>query len=266
MARTLLVPLWARAEESRRADGLLRDRKAEEIVAAVDFDFDVLRGASASQLGCSVRGALVDAWVREFLVAHPDGTVVELGVGLNSRHERLDNGRARWIELDLPEVIALRERFFALHARRAVVSASITDAGVFDALRDRVEGPCIVVSEGVLVYLDRAEVRAVFSRLRAALPGASFVFDAMTAPVVRLQGAHDAMRHFDARFTWCVTHAQEVESFAAGVRVERSHSFYDLLYAHPRRLPRWMRVAGPVVSRAWPAVRRCYTINLARLG
>lgn len=266
VARTLLVPLWARAEESRRADCLLRDPKAEEIVAALDYDFGVLREASASQLGCSVRGALVDAWVGEFLTAHPDGTVVELGVGLNSRHERLDNGRARWVELDLPEVTALRERFFAPHARRAVVAASITDARAFEALRDRVDGPCIVVSEGVLVYLDRAEVRAVFSRLRDALPGAAFVFDAMTAPVVRLQGAHDAMRHFDARFTWAVSHAREVETFAADVRVERSHSFYDLLYAHPRRLPRWMRVAGPVVSRAWPAVRHCYTINLARVG
>ncbi len=266
VARTLLVPLWARAEETRRADGVLRDPHADAIVRALDFDFALLREAQASQLGCCVRAALVDGWVRDFLTAHPAGTVIELGVGLNSRSERLDNGTARWIELDLPDVTALRARFFAPHERRTLVAASITDRASLDALRAHAAGPCMVVSEGVLVYLDAPSVRGVFEGLRAALPGASFVFDAMTPPVLRFQGAHDAMRHFEARFTWSVSHPRDVERFADGVSLERTHSFYDLLYAHPHRLPRWMRAAGPVVSRAWPAVRGCYTINLARLG
>lgn len=266
VARTLLVPLWARAAESRRDARLLDDPKAVSIAASLDFDFDVLRNAQASQLGCCVRAALVDAWVRDFLARHPEGTVVELGVGLNSRFERLDNARARWIEVDLPEVAALRARFFEAHPRRRLVGASITDREAVDALRGASSAPCLVVSEGVLVYLRGDEVQTLFARLRAALPGAAFVFDAMTAPVVRLQGAHDAMRHFDARFTWALSSPRDVERFADGVSVERTQSFYELLYAHPRRLPRWMRVAGPVVSRAWPGVRGCYTINLARLG
>ncbi len=266
VARTLLVPLWARAEETRRADGVLHDPKAVEIVAAIDFDFTVLREAQASQLGCCVRAALVDAWVREFLAQHPSGTVIELGVGLNSRHERLDNGRAHWVELDLPEVIALREHFFAPGARRTLVAGSITDAATLDALHTHSDRPCLVVSEGVLVYLDEPAARAVFARLHAALPGAAFVFDAMTPAVLRFQGSHDAMRHFDARFTWSVADPRDIEAFAPGITLERSQSFYDLLYAHPERLPRWMRAAGPVVSRAWPAVRHCYTINLARFG
>jgi O-methyltransferase involved in polyketide biosynthesis len=266
VARTLLVPLWARAAETRRPDGVLRDPKAAEILDAIDFDFTALRGARASQLGCCVRAALVDAWVRDFLARHPTGTVIELGVGLNSRRERLDNGLAHWVELDLPEVTALRERFFAPAARRALVAGSITDAGTLDALRAHADRPCLVVSEGVLVYLDEPEVRAVFARLQAALPGAALAFDAMTPAVLRFQGGHDAMRHFDARFTWSVADPRDVEAFAPGIALERSHSFYDLLYAHPKRLPLWMRASGPVVSLAWPAVRHCYTINLARFG
>jgi len=266
VARTLLVPLWARAEETLRPDALLRDPAAVEIVRALDFDFGVLRGARASQLGCCVRAALVDAWARDFLARHPDGTLIELGAGLNSRRERVDNGRARHVALDLPEVVALRDRFFPPAARSTTVAASLTDGAAFDALRPYADGPCLVVSEGVLVYLDEADVRQVFARLRVALPGASLVFDAMTAPVVRLQGAHDAMRHFDARFVWKVGDPRDVESFAPGVTLLRSESFYDLLYAHPGRLPRWMHAAGPLVARAWPALRRCYTVNLARLG
>jgi len=266
VALTLMVPLWARAEESRRPDGVLHDPMAGEMVKRIDFDFAQLREAQASQLGCCVRGALVDGWVRDFLDAHPEGTVVELGVGLNSRSVRLDNGRARWIDVDLPEVIALRRHFFADDARRTMVAASITEAGLYDTLRAAVTGPVLVLSEGVLVYLEALQVRAVVGRLREALPGCQLVFDAMTAPVLWFQGGHDAMRHFTARFTWSVHDPSAVEGYARGVRVERSQSFYDLLYAHPHRLPRWMRVTGPTVSRLWPAVRGSYTINLARLG
>ena len=266
VSQTLLVPLWARAEESRRHDGVLRDPKAEAVIRALDVDLDALREARASQLGCCVRSVLIDTWVREFLHAHPEGTVVELGVGLNSRFERTDNGRARWIELDLPEVIALRRRFFEAHPRRDVVAASLTDAGWLGDLRERVRAPSLFVAEGVMVYLQREEVRALFARLRDAAPGAGFVFDAMTRPVLRFQSAHDAMRHFEARFTWSVDDPREVESFAPDVRIERTESFYDMLYAHPRRLPAWMRLAGPLVARVWPPVRRTYTINLARLG
>jgi O-methyltransferase involved in polyketide biosynthesis len=265
VARTLLVPLWARAEETRRADGVLRDPSAVAIVGALDFDFAVLRDAQASQLGCCVRAALIDGWARDFLARHPDGTVIELGAGLNSRPARIDNGRARHVALDLPEVVALRRRFFTDDDRRTTLAASLTEQSAFDALRPYAAGPCLVLSEGVLVYLDEPEVRRVFARLRAALPGATFVFDAMTEPVVRLQGAHDAMRHFDARFVWALADPKAIASFAPGVTLEGSQSFYDLLYAHPHRLPRWMRAAGPVVARAWPAVRDCYTIQRVRL-
>ncbi|MEU0577340.1 hypothetical protein ABZ465_08575 [Streptomyces griseoincarnatus] len=47
----------------------------------------------------------------DFLSAHPDATVVEIGTGPNTRHERVDNGRSRWHELDLPGVIDLRRHF-----------------------------------------------------------------------------------------------------------------------------------------------------------
>lgn len=266
VARTLLVPLWARAEESRRARPVMVDPKAAAIVRALDVDLSALEAARASQLGCCVRGALVDQWVRDFLRAHPDGTVIELGVGLNSRQERLDNGRARWIELDLSEVMSLRERFFAAHPRRVALSGSLTERDCIEALRDAVRGPCMAVSEGVLVYLREHEVRTLMTRLRAALPGSLLVIDTMTRPVIQLQGAHDAMRHFEARFTWGVGDPREVEGYAPGLRIERSESFYELLYAHPGRLPRWMRVAGPPLAALWPGVRWCYAMHQLRLG
>jgi O-methyltransferase involved in polyketide biosynthesis len=35
-----------------------------------------------------LRTAIFDMWVRSFVAAHPNGTVVEIGTGLNTRFER----------------------------------------------------------------------------------------------------------------------------------------------------------------------------------
>ena len=80
------------------------DPKAVEIVDSIDWDFQRI-AQPRRMAGCVLRGALFDVWVREFRQRHPDGTVVEIGAGLNTRFERLDNGRVHWFDLDLPDMI-----------------------------------------------------------------------------------------------------------------------------------------------------------------
>lgn len=91
---TLLVPLYGRAVESRKPKPALRDDKATQIVGAIDYDFarfDEL----PSLLGTVLRTSLLDRWNAAFLAEYPTGTVVELGTGLNTRFERVDNGLGR---------------------------------------------------------------------------------------------------------------------------------------------------------------------------
>lgn len=121
VARTMMIPLWARAAEMRKTSPLVQDARALEICEDLDFDFDTFRNAWGTQVGCVLRGLLYDRWVTEFLTLHPDGTVVELGAGLTTRFERLDNGRAHFVDLDLPDAIALRRRYVTPSKRRMFV-------------------------------------------------------------------------------------------------------------------------------------------------
>ena len=122
---TLLMPLWARALEAQHPTPLIRDRKAVEIVESLDFDFDLFRQKSVPQADYCVRASVIDQLVQEFLSQHPCGTVVEFGVGLDTRFDRLDNGTVTWIELDLPHVIDLREQFFEATDRRIIMRGSL---------------------------------------------------------------------------------------------------------------------------------------------
>ena len=61
---------------------------------------------------------MFDRYVEDFLATHPRGTVVEIGCGLDTGFDRVDDGRVRWFDLDLPDAVALRWRFFDDEPRR----------------------------------------------------------------------------------------------------------------------------------------------------
>lgn len=265
--KTLLVPLWARAREARRPFPILEDPLAEKILERIDFDPTILdEEATASQIGCCVRGALVDRWVREFLTKHPRGTVIEAGCGLNSRFERADNGEATWVSFDLPDVIALRRQLLPQRPRSTEMASSILDPSWIEQVRRHAPPPWFVASEGVLMYLPPEQVQGAVRRIAEGLPGGWFAFDVMTPIVLRLQALHDAMRHFEAPFVGSVSDPAEIASWSPAIRLLYSESFYELLFAQQHRLPPWMRRVGPVVERFWPRIHRVYTINLARFA
>ena len=119
---TLFITLAARARETQRKHPVLRDPRAVELLQSIDYD-TAKYGRSAGGFVTVLRTAIIDFWVREFLSAHPAATVVELGTGLNTRFERVDNGQVHWFDLDLPDTIELRRNFFADTGRRRMECA-----------------------------------------------------------------------------------------------------------------------------------------------
>jgi O-methyltransferase involved in polyketide biosynthesis len=62
-----------------------------------------------------------------FLGEHPAGVVVDIGCGLDTRFERLDNGQLEWVGLDLPDVIALRKQLLPEMPRTRLIACSALD-------------------------------------------------------------------------------------------------------------------------------------------
>lgn len=224
---TLLIPLLGRANETRKARGMLSDPRAVEIVDQLDYDFDKWRNAP-SLLGASVRTLMFDNFVTEFLDANPAGTVVELGCGLNTRFDRVDNGSVRWFDLDLPDVIALRRRFFDDTPRCTMLAASVADSDWMSQVL-ATGGPWMFVSEAVLPYLDEADVRRTFEQLASTFPEASIATDTTDTAMVAGQASHDAMQHLprESWFRWECDDPAAIESWVPSLRLDRSLTFAD---------------------------------------
>ena len=94
VAETLLIPLYMRAKESRRDNPILYDKAAERLADSLEYDYSQFDGAKLSEVGCVVRGWYFDRAVRRFIEAHSCPVVVNVGCGLDTRFQRIGDGKA----------------------------------------------------------------------------------------------------------------------------------------------------------------------------
>jgi O-methyltransferase involved in polyketide biosynthesis len=259
---TLLVPLYGRATFTRQGSDLIDDPKAVEMVEAIDYDFSRFDG-SMSLPGSVLRTRIFDRWVVRWLEANPTGTVVEIGAGLNTRFERLDNGAARWFELDLPEVVALRRRFFDDTDRRTTVAASVTDDTWHDTV-NATGGPWFFAAEAVLIYLEPAAVAAALAAIGRRFPGSPVALDTWGTWMEDNQDQNDAITQFQTRFTWFCDNLGELDLGDVGLTVLDSFNFVDAPSEILDLLPPALRDALPAL--ADDPQMKAYRQNLVTVG
>jgi O-methyltransferase involved in polyketide biosynthesis len=169
----MLLALHNRAEEAKRPDGILTDPDSVRIYETIDYDFVHRFGISEGSL--AARAAETDQVLRHWLAGHPDGFVVSLGEGLETQVRRVDNGRMRWLSVDLPEAIRLRERFIPPTDRFRHLAANVLDSAWMDAV-DPSSG-VFIVAQGLFMYLEPKAVRRLLVDIVERFLGAEMVFD-----------------------------------------------------------------------------------------
>ena len=156
---TLIIPLFGRLICSEHYPELFFDPSAKRICSMLDYDFSEKRRLMESQAG--LFGALEVAqrqydlmWeVRDYLKAHPKAAVVNLGCGLDDTFSQVDNGRCLGYNLDMPDVIAVRDE------------------------RIDVSGGAVFFASGVFYYFETEAVKALFRAMAERFPGAVLAFD-----------------------------------------------------------------------------------------
>jgi len=170
VAETLLIPLYFRAIESQRHDALIRDEKAVALINKIHYDFSQFKFEEHDEVGLVLRTREFDRFARDFLARFPEAAVVHIGCGLDTRFNRVDNGKVEWYDLDLPEVINLRRRLIGGEADRYhLLSCSMFDRSWLEAVS--VQRPFLFLTEGVLQYFEEAQVKSLVLMLLEHFPG-----------------------------------------------------------------------------------------------
>lgn len=169
---TMLWTLHNRAREAMRPDGRLFDPHAIRIYRSIDYDYE--RHFGPPDGSHAWRAVLYDWALRRWLAEHPTGTVIELGAGLETQLFRCDNGRLRWVAVDVPEAMAVRARFID-HPRCTHLADSALSLSWLGEVAPTAD--VFVSAQGLLMYFTRQQAAALIEATLTHFSRATIVFD-----------------------------------------------------------------------------------------
>ena len=157
----------------------LNDPKAEEIWEAEGFS---LHGKSRSKwlaYYMGIRSAVFDAWLGQQMAAAPDAVIIHIGCGMDSRILRIGAQNRKWYDVDFPEVIRERKRYFTETDDYNMIASDARDGAWLAAIKETKSA--IVVMEGVSMYMPAKDMRALTDRLSAHFDHVVLLADAYTS-------------------------------------------------------------------------------------
>jgi O-methyltransferase involved in polyketide biosynthesis len=219
LSRSLLLPLYFRAAETKRDNPILIDDKAEEIIKSLDFDFSMIDGYNIIQTATVMRESVFDDLAKDFLAKNPESVVINIGSGLDTRFFRLDNKKVIWYELDLPEVINVRKDLFSETSRYKFISCSAFDEKWMKKIENK-NLPILLLAEGFLFYFSKDKAKKLILDMKQNFPGADFLFDAVTPLQAALSRLNPALELMDVWFKWGLGYTEELASWDSHIQTK----------------------------------------------
>ena len=230
VARTLWVPLQVRAEAT--AWHALLDPQDQHARKVLEHCGDAATRPvtdAATAVNILWRTHKIKALAREFFAhfAHVQG--VNLGAGLSDYFQWLDNGQNRWIDVDLPEVVALRQQLMPGTPDRAqLCSEDLRVAGWWDRLglqRENHHNPLLLISEGVLMYMKPVEVKTFFREIGEHAPEGSEILCDFISPLgIGQSPMAGPLQAESVAFRWGAHNGQEIASLHPRLELLEQHS------------------------------------------
>lgn len=175
--KTLYIPLYGKALVSRKGI-ILNDQKAQAIWEAEKFE---LRGKSKSKwlaYYMGIRSAVFDRWVQMQMNNDKDAVIIHIGCGMDSRAERVGTRSHIWYDIDFPEVIGERRRYYNEMEDYHMLEADVRKMDWLEKMP--VNKNAIIIMEGVSMYFKPEELTVLLNGLRSKFKDVNILMDCYT--------------------------------------------------------------------------------------
>jgi O-methyltransferase involved in polyketide biosynthesis len=238
VSRTAISTLISRAVESQRKNGdysdpmaalcleRLLDLASAEEQAWILRQKRLLAGFQAVHAKALVRRvSAFDRCAARFISDHPKCTVINLACGFDTRFWRVKNEGGRYIEIDLPEVVALKREVLKDQLRYELLGCSVLEAAWIDQVTAQGSSGYLLLAEGLFMYLPKAEVTALLQRLTGRFDRSQLVVEVVSESFTR--GLWKALMALETRVTWGLEttyvfglkRPRDLETYAPGLKV-----------------------------------------------
>ena len=245
VSETMLVPLYARAIESKKENPEFIDQTAIKVMDSLDYNFKKRFKTSTNKMnfwGCSARTVILDNLTKEYIKENPDATIINIACGLDDRFSRVDNGQIIWYNLDFEDIIDLREKLIEKNDRIINIASSALDLTWMDKIENKEN--VLVIAEGFLIYLDEKEVEELFNHISQKFKNVKLLIELMSNWMVKNQKAHDTVRTTGAVFKWGINESKDFEKLCPSYELLSEYNLTDLMKKYS---PIFIRLISPVL-------------------
>jgi methyltransferase (TIGR00027 family) len=263
VSETLFINIPMKAMESEHPKGILKDPHSVELMSQLDYDFSKFDSAKMSRIGVVVRTQYFDEEAEKFINRNRGANlvVVDVGVGLDTRYFRI-NGADQpvvFYELDLPEVMELREMVLPPSGNQRYIKSSMFETAWMDELAAKhPEALFLFLFEGVVMYFPEEKIRKMFSDLADRFYG-EMICDLVNMWLCKNSKSHDALKKMEARFKFGINDETQIADWHPNIQHVKSTA---PMKRHPQR---WGFLVSRVLANI-PFIKNTYKLATYRLG
>lgn len=236
IGETLLITLYMKCRESLKPNPIIRDKVACELVEKIDYDFSKFDKASNSSVGVAIRANYFDELTKAFIQKTDNPVIVIIGCGLDGRYERIGPSakKATFYQLDIPEVMKIREEFIPSHPNETNIHSSMLETGWMDELKAKHKDNTILfIIEGIFIYFSKEDVKSVFENLASRFSDSEVLFDIINVWLSNNSHIHDSVKLMNTKFIYGTDDDKEMEQWANNLTLVSSKLYNDF--------PEWKR-------------------------
>ncbi len=219
---TMLQTIYARAKESKDR-GAINDKKAEEIIGKLNYDFSLADKDAPMHSGVIARTIVLDKLVSEYLAKNPGAAVVNIACGLDTRCYRM-TGFKHWYNLDLPETIAVREKLLPESGNITQIAMSAMDN--WGKMVEESRTPVLIIIEGLTMYLSEADIQRIFAVIANRFNDATVLVEIMNPMIVK-RFKEKSIEGSNAKFTWGIKDGKALTALMPNFRFVEEHSLTE---------------------------------------
>lgn len=223
---TLLIPLIARAKESKKETPIIFDEKAMIITDQIDYDFKDLKIPEKTNTMMCIRGKMIDDYVKRYLFNNQNCVVIHLGCGLDSRYERLKNDNVLWFDVDFEEVIELRKAFYETTKKYHMIGSSVTNKEWIKKIPKDYEN-YLIIAEGLFMYLEEKEIKNLLKEMKEHIESYTLIFDAYSQMTAKHAKNHPSLKKTGAKIQWGIDDVRRLEQWDLGIQFIQEKYFCE---------------------------------------
>ncbi|MBR3425309.1 MAG: class I SAM-dependent methyltransferase [Neisseriaceae bacterium] len=174
---TLFIPFAARVFAADYFPEYFNDKTALQLKNKIPQKFLTI-SSQYEMIASAARYYISDKIIQEFIDKNGKCNIINLGAGLETVAFRINNPNAVFYQIDLPEVIKLREEILPKNSNEIFIADSILTTKWYDKIDKN--KPTLFVANGVLMYFHENEIFNLISNLKQYFSKSELIFDATT--------------------------------------------------------------------------------------